>query len=273
MTTTLLIDGDILVYRAALTSAKTIDWGQGIFTQTADMKQAAQRMDYDVKQWMLQHKAVDAIVALSDPVRDNNWRRRVLPSYKNNRSESGKPIIFHQCREHLQHAYRVEQYKGLEGDDVLGLFATGGSKGDRRIIVSIDKDMANVPGEWFNPNHPERGVVKTSKEQAAFNHLVQTLTGDAVDGYKGCPGVGRVRAVRALVASPRWRTVVRLYEKAGLTEGDALAQARVAHILLAGDYNRKTGDVTLWEPLKEVKGAGRRMGRPRASRRRTTRSR
>lgn len=253
MTTTLLIDADIVVYRAALTSTKTVNWGHDLYTQTADLKQAAQKMDSDIREWMAKFKATDVIVALSDPVRGNNWRRKVLPSYKNNRTNQGKPIIFHQCREHLEQTYRTEQFKGLEGDDVLGLFATGGSKGDRRIMVSSDKDLLNVPGELYNPGHPERDVVQTGPFRAAHNHAVQTLTGDPVDGYKGCPGVGKIGAERLLADAPLeklWPLIVRRYEKAGLTEDDALVQARVAHILVAGDYNRKTGEVKLWEPAR-----------------------
>ena len=101
--------------------------------------------------------------------------------------------------------------------------------------------------------------------------------GDRIDGYPGCPGVGDKRArdimsdihelvpesttvtrglrkgqtttkwVRKPTSSP-WRCVVSQYEKAGLTEEDALVNARLAHILRGGDYDRKTGAVKLWVP-------------------------
>ena len=41
-----------------------------------------------------------------------------------------------------------------------------------------------------------------------------------------------------------------LYEmfiEAGYTEKEALQQARVAHILRHGEYNKKTGKVKLWQ--------------------------
>ena len=40
------------------------------------------------------------------------------------------------------------------------------------------------------------------------------------------------------------------FHKAGLTEEDALVQARVARILRADDYNFKNGEITLWEPSR-----------------------
>ena len=47
-----------------------------------------------------------------------------------------------------------------------------------------------------------------------------------------------------------WAVVLAAYEKAGLTEADALAQARVARILRASDYDFKQKKVKLWNPPK-----------------------
>ena len=40
------------------------------------------------------------------------------------------------------------------------------------------------------------------------------------------------------------------YEKAGMTEDDALLTARLAYILHDKDYNEKTKEITLWTPKK-----------------------
>lgn len=42
--------------------------------------------------------------------------------------------------------------------------------------------------------------------------------------------------------------VVKIFESKGLTEEDALRQARVARILRASDYNKKKKEVILWNP-------------------------
>jgi DNA polymerase-1 len=44
-----------------------------------------------------------------------------------------------------------------------------------------------------------------------------------------------------------WKIVVKAYEKAGMNEQDALQQARVARILRHGEYDKKTGEVKLWQ--------------------------
>ena len=75
---------------------------------------------------------------------------------------------------------------------------------------------------------------------------MQTLIGDIADGYKGCPGIGAVKAKKLLDEAPVWATVKDAYEKAGLTEEDALQQARMARILRSSDY--PDGQVKLWSP-------------------------
>jgi len=44
-----------------------------------------------------------------------------------------------------------------------------------------------------------------------------------------------------------WKIVVGIYKDKGFTEKEALQQARVARILRHGDYNKKTGEVKLWQ--------------------------
>ena len=66
------------------------------------------------------------------------------------------------------------------------------------------------------------------------------LTGDATDGYKGLPGCGPKGAIKVLGEPPTgdysdiasaWEWVVGAYARKGLTEDDAIVQARVARIL------------------------------------------
>jgi DNA polymerase-1 len=82
--------------------------------------------------------------------------------------------------------------------------------------------------------------------------MIQTLTGDTVDGYSGVPKVGAVTANKMLAdkdmpVKDMWEIVVKAYEKAGMNEQDALQQARVARILRHGEYDKKTGEVKLWQ--------------------------
>ena len=138
---------------------------------------------------------------------------------------------------------------------MLGILATSKKLIDgERIIVSIDKDLRGIPGKLVRNLDDEPLVVEEITEaQADYFHMFQTLTGDATDGYGGCPGIGPVKAEKALEPvkddlAAMWQTVVALYQKAGLSEGVALTTARVARICRNTDYNFKEKTVRLWQP-------------------------
>jgi DNA polymerase-1 len=73
--------------------------------------------------------------------------------------------------------------------------------------------------------------------------------GDATDGYGGCPGIGPKTAEKLLDKHGAvWKTVVDAYLKAGLTEEDAIMNARMARILRAEDWDFENNEVKLWTP-------------------------
>jgi DNA polymerase-1 len=114
-----------------------------------------------------------------------------------------------------------------------------------RIIVSDDKDLKTIPGRLYR-----QGVLhEITMDQANLCWLSQTLTGDPADGYKGCPGVGEVKA-KAILSKPggRWENVKQAFLKAGLTESDAVLQARLARILRHGDWDSANKRPKLWSP-------------------------
>jgi DNA polymerase-1 len=120
------------------------------------------------------------------------------------------------------------------------------------IIVSQDKDMQTIPTQVWRQGE----LMTISEEQADYYHMFQTLVGDTSDGYKGCPGVGKVKAEKLLtdvllqpgLPQPYWPTVVACYEKAKLTEQDALTQARLARILRFSDWDNEKKEPILWTP-------------------------
>lgn len=246
MTTTLLVDGDILAYWACSGVEEATDWGDDWWTLTADAKQAKQMVDAQLANYKNVLGGTRVVVCLSDSV--DNWRWDVLPSYKGNRLGKRKPVCYRPVREYIIDTYTTEILPRLEADDVLGLLSTGPQIKGRKIIVSEDKDLKTIPGLLYNPNRGEEGVREISIEEANRWHLMQTLTGDAVDNYKGCPGIGPVKAEKLLDESPSWATVKAAYEKAGLSEEEALRQARVARILRHGEYDARRGQVIYWSP-------------------------
>ena len=75
------------------------------------------------------------------------------------------------------------------------------------------------------------------------------MAGDQTDGYAGVPGIGVKRAVQLFEENGyNWKTVVDAFEAKGLTEEDALTNARLAKILTASDYDFAEGAPILFTP-------------------------
>ena len=235
--TTLIVDGDILLYQVSSAVEEPIHWGNDWWSLTADAHLAKQMIEQEVSEWMSELGADGLIIALSD---QTNWRHDVLDTYKSNRKGKRKPVIYVPLRDHLREEYDTACFTSLEADDVMGILQT-----EDTIIVSDDKDMKTIPGALYRPMAQER--LEISPEEADRNHLIQALTGDATDGYAGCPKVGPVTAQKILEEGT-WDEVVGAYEKAGLSEEVALIQARVARILRKDEWNPITEEITLWNP-------------------------
>jgi DNA polymerase-1 len=188
------------------------------------------------------------------------FRRAILPSYKANRGKSNPPMLRRPLMNWLINtkSKSVVQRPGLEGDDILGILATVKSK-DERIIWSIDKDLRQIPSQHLVMGEADTSplaVEVVTEAEGNYLHMLQTLTGDATDNYKGLPGCGPVKAAKILdrrgssskQANCWWNEIVFAYEKAGLSEADALLQARIARILRASDYDFKRREPILWQP-------------------------
>lgn len=250
--TTLLVDGDILVYLIGLRnqvveSFPHADSGAEVYHVYAHEEKALADMDRTLEEFQERVGARHLRVALSDPERDRNWRRAVDPGYKANRGGQ-RPVIFYRLRDHLRDAHGAQWWESLEGDDVLGIWGTHPEYRDT-IIASTDKDLRTVPGRHYNWDRHADGVITIPPDLADWNHLRQTLMGDRTDNYSGCPGMGPVGATKHLKKHGlSWDAVVAAFERKGLTADDALRNAQVARILRHGEYDKDTHKVTLWTP-------------------------
>lgn len=283
MSTTLLIDADIIAFKYASTNEKKFDWGDGVVSKsvTEDIAVIAKEIQNCLDDYLTRCKADDFIICLSDD--SVNWRNKVLPSYKQHRKTpdglSNRPEWLYPLKEHLAKTYPSYRKPTLEADDIMGILSTHPKLvAGRKIIVSEDKDMKTIPGWLWNPRKdPKPRLI--NQTEADYWHLLQTLMGDTTDGYKGCPGVGFETADELLkepyllvpyeyeitrgkrkgeveiryTKEPTddvWAAIVSLYNSKGLTEYDAITQARVARICRHTDYNFQTQEPIYWNPPK-----------------------
>ena len=243
--TTLLIDADVLAFEAAVVAEEPIQWKEELWTVHADMALAKARVINKIQEFREQLNCDDFILCLSDRA---NFRRKIYPDYKANRAKSRLPIILRQVKQWIIDELNGQLWANLEADDVISILATDKGMDEETIIVSIDKDFQGVPGIYYDYNKGEYHHPTT--EEADHFHLIQTLTGDSTDGYSGVPKVGPVAAKKALDKDGyTWETVVTCYEKAGLTEQDALINAWMARLLRTENYCFRTNTIKkLWIP-------------------------
>jgi DNA polymerase-1 len=201
----LLIDGDEFLFRAAAAVEQEVrfnevldepDWNEPpIHVLFSNPVQARKALDEMLERIFERFGTDNHYLCFSSPP---NFRFGVDPTYKNNRATSRKPLCYHQLRVDVEKDYTCKALPGLEADDVMGIFATcPGIKG-QKIIVSQDKDMQTIPTQVWR----QGDLVTISEAEADYYHMFQTLVGDTSDGYKGCPGVGKVKAEKLLDCNP-----------------------------------------------------------------------
>jgi len=239
----LLIDADLYLYRAAAGAEEEIDWGDDLWSLQADLKTAKSSFVQTLETVCVALGTANFVLCISDR---GNFRKEILPTYKGARKKVRKPVGYAALVQWAKDTYTWHSEPMLEADDVMGICGT--APNSEGIIVSDDKDMLTLPAKLYRPLTEE--YHDTSLEDADRAFLTQTLTGDPTDGYGGCPKIGAVTAAKVLGPKPDWGSVVAAYVKHGLTEADAITQARCARILRYSDWDMKTSTIKLWEPVK-----------------------
>ena len=238
--TLLLIDADIVAFKAAASAETPVNWGDGLWTLHAWEQDVAIRIDDQISKLEDEAPVQDVVLALSDT---NNFRKQLAPYYKAQRKDTRKPMLLKFARDYMIDKYNTIIYKNLEADDVLGILGTSNPD---TIIWSEDKDLQTVPAKHWSGTE----VYEISEDEANYNHLIQTLCGDNADNYKGCPTIGIKRAKKILDEGQGWAAVAQAFTDKGLSEAVALENAQLAFILRDGYYDTDTGEVTLWQPTK-----------------------
>lgn len=159
-----------------------------------------------------------------------------------------KPVI----KERLFTHWGFISVAGLEADDIISLAAEdmreenmqdGREPGHGYVVCSIDKDLRQIPGAFYDYKKLDFGDV--NEMQATWLFWYQMIVGDSGDGVAGIPKKGDVAAHKALdplvdskdYAGEMERTVRRMYfEHFGDHYGEVLLKENAA---VLGMMNRK----------------------------------
>ena len=235
----LLIDADFIVYKCCAACETEIDYGEDVIFVTSNFSDAYKAVTSEISK-ITSHFGgfAEPILFFSDT---KNFRKKISPDYKGHRNRK-KPCGYKRVISNLKIQYNVIIMKELEADDAMGIYATAHPG---NVIVSPDKDMRQIPGKLYNLETSQ----DITAEEGAKWHLIQTLAGDQTDGYSGVPGIGVKRAETLFNKEGyNWSTVVKAFTDKGLTEDDALLNARLARILTIDDYDTKEQTPKLWTP-------------------------
>ena len=240
----LLIDADFIVYKCCAACETEIDYGEDVIFVTSNFSDAYKAVTNEISKITKQFgDFATPILFFSD---SNNFRKKISPDYKGHRNRK-KPCGYKRVIRNLKIEYDVCIMPELEADDAMGIYAT---QYPGNVIVSPDKDMKQIPGELYNLD--ERITVSPNAGRAW--HLIQCLSGDQTDGYGGVPGIGVKRAATLFDKEGySWKTAVKAFTDKGLTEEDALLNARLAKILTIDDYDTTKQEVILWTPTADYR--------------------
>jgi DNA polymerase-1 len=240
-----VIDGDILLYKAAAAAEFEVEWAPFQWSRWGNMHDATDIFNGTVDEILEETGCEAARVCLTSHI---NFRKEINPLYKANRRHAPKPVLYKGLRDYVKANHAAEEHPGLEADDVACMIMTGPDAEALDLVgVSTDKDFMTIPGDHYNPDTGKRAFI--TEQEALLNTFLQTLTGDVSDGYKGIKGIGPVKARKLLEGTEDWwGRVVDKYVAHGYTAADAYTNARMAYLLRHDDYNIDTGEVRLWNP-------------------------
>jgi DNA polymerase-1 len=164
----------------------------------------------------------------------SNFRKTINPAYKANRT-APKPKHLLALQKYALDKLGAEWAPDtLEADDALSIHQD--KVGGTTTICSLDKDMLQVPGKHFqwaigtlSWSRPDNFVEQTELEGLRLFYE-QCIKGDSSDNVKGIPGLGEVKARKAL---------------AGLTTEQAMFN-KVHSLSLIGKGNFLMDSQCLW---------------------------
>lgn len=225
-----LIDGDIVAYRAAFA--------------TQDLLPSDARVKVDELMGFIIDETVDFPFPSPEDYQtyltgSTNFRFDIAKSYpyKGNRKATEKPKHLGTARDHMINKYEAVVSVEEEADDLISKAAA--ALNYNCVVASIDKDMLQLPCWHFNFGRNEWLQVDPKGGTKFFYH--QILTGDRADNIVGLHGIGPKKADKLLqdchTEEELWEVIVKAYD------GDLERIIENARLLWLRRYDNE-----MWEP-------------------------
>lgn len=124
--------------------------------------------------------------------RHGSFREKLFEPYKNNREELRRPVHLEHCKNYLIEKHNAYCMPGeYEADDLMAMNQTTNS-----VICSVDKDLLQVPGHHYNWVKNKYQII--TETEGLINLYTQILTGDVTDGIPGLMGIGPKKSEKLL---------------------------------------------------------------------------
>ena len=232
----ILIDGDVICYRAGFAAEKRLveideEGYQVSRIEVAPLEHALQNLKEVIEFCLTELGQSEYKIYLTGKT---NFRKEVatIKEYKANRKKARYPIHLNDLKEYLLDKHPTFVSDNEEADDMLGIALTQG--GDDDIVVSNDKDLLMIPGKHFNFTNGDKKII--DEAEGRYRFWAQMLTGDSTDNIMGCPQIGPKKTQKALDGlvhdEDYWEVVYGLYKrqlKERPVEGIMINEQRVTY--------------------------------------------
>lgn len=121
----------------------------------------------------------------------DNYRNKIAKQavYKGNRDPENRPYHYEAIRDYVRRYWDTVVSRNCEADDLISIMAEQAITQHRDfIVVSIDKDLDQIPGRHYNPD--KRVFYSQDRDSALLYFYQQALSGDSTDNIPGCYRVG-----------------------------------------------------------------------------------